>query len=153
MYPLGGPGNVPPRTPGRTLIHQEPYMSDLATTAGAAPQGGSLLEKKMKKSPAWLSVVVILIALVGGLGYVGFHLVGDLGHVTLGSTWPYLLLGTALFIALAFEFVNGFHDTANAVATVIYTHSLEPNIAVVWSGLCNLVGVLTSAGTVAFTII
>jgi PiT family inorganic phosphate transporter len=107
----------------------------------------------MKKSPAWLSVVVILIALVGGLGYVGFHIVGDLGHVTLGSTWPYLLLGTALFIALAFEFVNGFHDTANAVATVIYTHSLEPNIAVVWSGLCNLVGVLTSAGTVAFTII
>src|ERR1700723_2522469 len=102
MYPLGGPGNVPPRTPGCTLIHQEPYMSDLATTAGAAPQGGSLLDKKMKKSPAWLSVVVILIALVGGLGYVGFHIVGDLGHVTLGSTWPYLLLGTALFIALAF---------------------------------------------------
>ncbi len=128
-------------------------MSDLATTAGAAPQGGSLLDHKMKKSPAWLSIVIILIALVGGLGYVGFHIAGDLGNVTLGSTWPYLLLGTALFIALAFEFVNGFHDTANAVATVIYTHSLEPNIAVVWSGLCNLVGVLTSAGTVAFTII
>jgi PiT family inorganic phosphate transporter len=128
-------------------------MSDFATTAGAAPQGGSLLDKKMKKSPAWLSVVIILIALVGGLGYVGFHIAGDLGGVSLGSTWPYVLLGTALFIALAFEFVNGFHDTANAVATVIYTHSLEPNIAVVWSGLCNLVGVLTSAGTVAFTII
>ena len=59
----------------------------------------------------------------------------------------------ALLIALGFEFVNGFHDTANAVATVIYTHSLEPNIAVVWSGLCNLVGVLTSTGTVAFTVI
>jgi PiT family inorganic phosphate transporter len=107
----------------------------------------------MKKSPAWLSGVIILIALLGGLGYVGFHIAGDLGNVTLGSTWPYFLLGMALFIALAFEFVNGFHDTANAVATVIYTHSLEPNIAVVWSGLCNLVGVLTSAGTVAFTII
>ncbi len=49
--------------------------------------------------------------------------------------------------------MNGFHDTANAVATVIYTHSLEPNIAVVWSGLCNLLGVLTSTGTVAFTVI
>jgi inorganic phosphate transporter, PiT family len=36
-----------------------------------------------------------------------------------------------------FEFVNGFHDTANAVATVIYTHSLEPHIAVVWSGILN----------------
>jgi PiT family inorganic phosphate transporter len=128
-------------------------MSELATTAGAAPQGGSLLDNKMKKSPAWLSAAIILVALVGGLGYVGFHIAGDLGGVSLGSTWPYVLLGTALFIALAFEFVNGFHDTANAVATVIYTHSLEPNIAVVWSGLCNLLGVLTSAGTVAFTII
>jgi len=128
-------------------------MSDLATTAGTAPQGGSLLDHKMKKSPAWISGLIILVALVGGLGYVGFNIAKDLGNITLGSTWPYLLLGTALFIALSFEFVNGFHDTANAVATVIYTHSLEPNLAVVWSGLCNLVGVLTSAGTVAFTII
>ena len=63
------------------------------------------------------------------------------------------LLIVALLIALGFEFVNGFHDTANAVATVIYTHSLEPNIAVVWSGMCNLAGVLTSTGTVAFTVI
>jgi PiT family inorganic phosphate transporter len=107
----------------------------------------------MKKSPAWISGVIVLVALAGGLAYIGFHVAGDLGNVKLGSIWPYLLLGTALLIALAFEFVNGFHDTANAVATVIYTHSLEPNIAVVWSGLCNLTGVLTSAGTVAFTII
>ena len=107
----------------------------------------------MSKTPAWVSGGIILVALVGGLGYVGFHIAGDLGNVSLGSIWPYLLLGIALLIALAFEFVNGFHDTANAVATVIYTHSLEPNIAVVWSGLCNLTGVLTSPGTVAFTII
>ena len=59
----------------------------------------------------------------------------------------------ALLIALGFEFVNGFHDTANAVATVIYTHSLEPNMAVVWSGCWNLIGVLTSSGAVAFSII
>src|ERR1700744_5961224 len=128
-------------------------MSDLATTAGVAPQGGSLLDNKMKKSPAWLSVVIILIALVGGLGYVGFHIAGDRGGVSLGSTWPYILLGVALFIALAFEFVNGFHDTANAVATVIYTHTLEPHIAVVWSGFFNFLGVLTSSGLVAFGII
>jgi PiT family inorganic phosphate transporter len=127
-------------------------MADLATTAGTAP--ASLLDRKMtKKSPAWISGLIVLIALVGGLAYVGFHIAGDLGNVSLGSVWPYLLLGTALLIALGFEFVNGFHDTANAVATVIYTHSLEPNIAVVWSGLCNLTGVLSSAGTVAFTII
>ncbi len=128
-------------------------MSDMATTVETVPEGGSLLDRKMKKSSAWVSGAVILVALLGGLGYIGFHIIGDLGSVTLGSTWPYLLLATALLIALGFEFVNGFHDTANAVATVIYTHSLEPNVAVVWSGLCNLAGVLTSPLGVAFTII
>jgi PiT family inorganic phosphate transporter len=128
-------------------------MSDIATTVQTPIPGASLLDKKMKKSPAWISGVIVLVALVGGLLYVGFHIGKDLGNVALGSVWPYLLLGTALLIALAFEFVNGFHDTANAVATVIYTHALEPNIAVVWSGLCNLAGVLTSSGAVAFTII
>ena len=59
----------------------------------------------------------------------------------------------ALTVALGFEFVNGFHDTANAVATVIYTHSLEPHIAVVWSGFWNFLGVLTSSGAVAFAIV
>jgi PiT family inorganic phosphate transporter len=59
----------------------------------------------------------------------------------------------ALGLALGFEFVNGFHDTANAVATVIYTHTLEPVYAVVWSGLWNLIGVLTSTGLVAFSVV
>ena len=59
----------------------------------------------------------------------------------------------ALTLALAFEFVNGFHDTANAVATVIYTHALPPRVAVVWSGLCNLAGVLVSSGAVAYSIL
>jgi PiT family inorganic phosphate transporter len=63
------------------------------------------------------------------------------------------LLGIALFVALGFEFVNGFHDTANAVATVIYTHSLEPHVAVVWSGFWNFAGVMVSSGLVAFAII
>ncbi len=63
----------------------------------------------------------------------------------------FLLL--ALGLALGFEFVNGFHDTANAVATVIYTNTLKPNYAVIWSGMWNLLGVLTSTGAVAFGII
>src|SRR5579871_5491519 len=67
------------------------------------------------------------------------------------STVMFLLL--ALGLALSFEFVNGFHDTANAVATVIYTHSLKPTVAVVWSGCWNLIGVLTSSGGVAFGIL
>ena len=66
---------------------------------------------------------------------------------------PYILLFVALLIALGFEFVNGFHDTANAVATVIYTHALPANIAVVWSGMFNLLGVLLSSGAVAFGIV
>jgi len=88
-----------------------------------------------------------------GVGFIGFNISKDFSNVTLGSIWPYALLILALAIALGFEFVNGFHDTANAVATVIYTHSLDPNIAVVWSGMCNLAGVLMSTGTVAFTVI
>src|ERR1700751_5689710 len=145
--------------PGRTWTEPNSSrwsipMADMATTAGALPQGASLLDRKMKKKfPTWISGVIVLVALLGGLGYIGFHVSKDLGTVQLGSTWPYVLLGVALLIALGFEFVNGFHDTANAVATVIYTHSLEPNIAVVWSGICNLAGVLLSSGTVAFAVI
>jgi PiT family inorganic phosphate transporter len=76
------------------------------------------------------------------------HISGE--FLTLGSA---LFLLLALGMALSFEFVNGFHDTANAVATVIYTHSLRPNVAVVWSGLWNLFGVLLSSGAVAYGIL
>lgn len=65
----------------------------------------------------------------------------------------YFLLAVAVGLALGFEFVNGFHDTANAVATVIYTNTLKPTPAVVWSGIWNLIGVLTSSGAVAFGIV
>ena len=67
-----------------------------------------------------------------------------------------LLLGflvLALMVALAYEFVNGFHDTANAVATVIYTKSLKPWPAVVYSGLLNFLGVLFSGVGVAYAIV
>jgi len=73
------------------------------------------------------------------------------GEALSGGSAVFLLL--ALGLALAFEFVNGFHDTANAVATVIYTHSLKPYVAVVWSGMWNLIGVLTSTGAVAYGIV
>ena len=73
---------------------------------------------------------------------------------TLGIDLPTaILLCLAILLALSFEFVNGFHDTANAVATVIYTNSLKPNQAVIWSGMWNLIGVLTSTGAVAFSIV
>jgi len=65
----------------------------------------------------------------------------------------YVFLVLAVLLALGFEFVNGFHDTANAVATVIYTNTLKATPAVVWSGIWNLIGVLTSSGLVAFGIV
>jgi phosphate/sulfate permease len=65
----------------------------------------------------------------------------------------FLLLAFSLFAACAFEFVNGFHDTANAVATVIYTNSLKPNTAVVWSGFCNFLGVFFGGIAVAMGIV
>ena len=77
----------------------------------------------------------------------------DAAGAKIDSFLPFLLLFVALLIALGFEFVNGFHDTANAVATVIYTRSLPANFAVVWSGMFNLLGVLWSSGAVAFGIV
>jgi phosphate/sulfate permease len=125
----------------------------MATTFESRPPAATLLDKKMKKSHAMISGGLVLTALVIGLGFIGFNIIQDFSGIAIGSFWPYLLLIVALLIALGFEFVNGFHDTANAVATVIYTHSLDPNLAVVWSGLCNLTGVLLSSGAVAFSII
>ncbi|MEO6816707.1 MAG: inorganic phosphate transporter [Edaphobacter sp.] len=124
----------------------------MATTA-PLPTGSALDAKLKKSSPGKAGMIVFAVMLVGGLAYIASRLYSDLLPVHEGSIFPYLLLGLALLIALGFEFVNGFHDTANAVATVIYTHALEPHVAVVWSGLWNFIGVLTSSGAVAFAII
>jgi PiT family inorganic phosphate transporter len=114
----------------------------------------SVLDAKMAKSRAGaVGMWVFAAALVVGVAYAAFHLVSDLSTTHVTSVYPFVLLGVALCIALGFEFVNGFHDTANAVATVIYTHALEPHLAVVWSGMWNFIGVLTSSGAVAFAII
>jgi PiT family inorganic phosphate transporter len=102
-----------------------------------------------------ITVVIFLGLLATGILFANYSLVNDINEAGGPSlTWlPYFLLGLALLIALGFEFVNGFHDTANAVATVIYTHSLPAHFAVLWSGLFNFLGVLVSSGAVAFGII
>lgn len=64
-----------------------------------------------------------------------------------------ILLIVCLACACFFEFINGFHDTANAVATVIYTNSLKPTVAVVYSGILNFIGVLLGGITVAMGIV
>jgi inorganic phosphate transporter, PiT family len=122
-------------------------------SAKLKPVAVTSLDAKLGKGPGKIGVLAFVVVLIIGVIYAGSSLASDLTGVHNPSILPYLLLGIALLVALGFEFVNGFHDTANAVATVIYTHSLEPHIAVVWSGLWNFLGVVTSSGLVAFGII
>jgi inorganic phosphate transporter, PiT family len=119
--------------------------------AAATPQ--ITVETKLQRRSGTVGVLTFGVLLTAGAIYAMAHLVHDLSVVRTSSILPFLFLAAALMIALGFEFVNGFHDTANAVATVIYTHSLEPHIAVAWSGLWNFVGVLVSSGAVAFAIV
>src|SRR5271169_1721173 len=119
----------------------------------ASVSASSVMESKLSRGPSRIGTLIFGLVLIAGLIFIGTSISHDLADITLGSAWPYVLLGIALLVALGFEFVNGFHDTANAVATVIYTHSLDPNIAVVWSGFWNFFGVVTSSGAVAFGIV
>ncbi|MCJ0928515.1 inorganic phosphate transporter [Acinetobacter lwoffii] len=96
---------------------------------------------------------VFLTLIITTLIYIGFQLSADLAHVPALGLYSVILLATALFIALSFEFVNGFHDTANAVATVIYTNALSAPVAVMWAGFCNFLGVMVASGAVAYGII
>jgi PiT family inorganic phosphate transporter len=122
-------------------------------TPAIAPTSSVLDEKLKKSNPGLIGTLIFGALLLGGGIYIAVRLSADLSVVHNASIFPFLLLGLALFIALGFEFVNGFHDTANAVATVIYTHSLEPHIAVAYSGILNFTGVMLSSGAVAFAII
>ncbi|MGN6820851.1 MAG: inorganic phosphate transporter [Sphingomonas sp.] len=101
-----------------------------------------------------IAKLVFAALIVGALGYAGYSILVDTQHVgEQMATHVFAFLIVALVIALGFEFVNGFHDTANAVATVIYTNSMPAPLAVVWSGAFNFLGVLLSSGAVAYTIV
>ncbi|ESK36965.1 hypothetical protein P256_02411 [Acinetobacter nectaris CIP 110549] len=103
-------------------------------------------------SPQWFKYSFLIVVIVS-CAYIGLQLVSDLSTVPPLSTFSFFMLGLALLIALGFEFVNGFHDTANAVATVIYTNAMPAPIAVMWSGFFNFLGVLSASGAVAYGII
>jgi inorganic phosphate transporter, PiT family len=130
-----------------------------APTAGAAtappiaPPAKHSVHDKLSKKPSKTGMFIFVAVLIGGIIFIGTSIARDMNGTQVTAVWPYVLLGLALLVALAFEFVNGFHDTANAVATVIYTHSLDPQIAVVWSGFWNFAGVVSSTGAVAFGIV
>jgi len=120
-------------------------------TAAAMPSARPNLDTGMGD----VGLYGFLAVMLAGLGFVGYSIYSDATAAGVQSITflPFVMLFLALLIALGFEFVNGFHDTANAVATVIYTNSLPANVAVVWSGFFNFLGVMASTGAVAFGIV
>ena len=132
-------------------------MSDITLSSGIAdgqpiePASRPNLDKGFNP----LTMILFFGILAAGAIFVAYSIYVDIDATgTKVTTYlPYILLFVALLIALGFEFVNGFHDTANAVATVIYTHSLPAEFAVMWSGFFNFLGVLLSSGAVAFGIV
>ncbi len=121
--------------------------SEITTPARRGPQ--------LDRKPHTFGAIAFILVLAAGLAYAAYSVMHDVAAVGEHgiATGAFVLLGLALLIALGFEFVNGFHDTANAVATVIYTHSMPPLVAVIWSGFFNFLGVLLSSGAVAFTVV
>jgi inorganic phosphate transporter, PiT family len=127
-------------------------MSDIALPGSIEPaRRGPDLDRGFNP----LTAIIFLGVVAAGLLFAAYSIYSDMDAAgqRIDNYVPFILLFVALLIALGFEFVNGFHDTANAVATVIYTRSLPANIAVVWSGMFNLLGVLLSSGAVAFGIV
>ncbi len=130
-------------------------MTDIALEMPSKRSGSKTPRPNLDKGFNPLTMILFFGILAAGLLFVAYSLYADVDATGAKVTTylPYILLFVALLIALGFEFVNGFHDTANAVATVIYTHSLPAEFAVMWSGFFNFLGVLLSSGAVAFGII
>src|SRR6202790_3588677 len=127
-------------------------MSDVALPGSIEPaRKGPNLDGGLNPLTGIIYMGVVAAALL----FVAYSIYDDVDATGTRVTnyLPYILLFVALLIALGFEFVNGFHDTANAVATVIYTRAMPAHIAVVWSGILNLIGVLLSSGAVPFGIV
>jgi PiT family inorganic phosphate transporter len=128
-------------------------MTDIALPGSIEParRRGPDLDRGFHPASGIIFMGIIAAALL----FVAYSIYADIDATGAPVTnyAPFILLFVALLIALGFEFVNGFHDTANAVATVIYTRSLAAHYAVVWSGCFNLLGVLLSSGAVAFGIV
>jgi PiT family inorganic phosphate transporter len=129
------------------MMGQGHFMATTTFESGRRPN----LDRGLGKA----GTIGLFAAIGAALLYVVYSVYTDAAAASVEplALLPFLLLFLALVIALGFEFVNGFHDTANAVATVIYTNSMPANYAVVWSGFFNFLGVLLSTGAVAFGII
>ncbi|MEN2787592.1 inorganic phosphate transporter [Sphingomonas qilianensis] len=128
-------------------------MATHAIAAAQPPLDAPAASRFDRPVPA-IARTLFLAALIGGFAYAGYSVLVDTRQVGESlALGVFAFLALALLIALGFEFVNGFHDTANAVATVIYTNSMPAYAAVVWSGCFNFLGVMFSTGAVAYSII
>src|SRR5262245_62139779 len=139
-------------------IQSEATMSDIAATLPPsvhAPAHTPVGKPKLDHPTNPLAAILFFGFLAAGILYMAYSVYADVENSGMRATTylPFVLLFVALLIALGFEFVSGFHDTANAVATVIYTHSMPAPVAVVWAGVFNFLGVVISSGAVAFGII
>ncbi|SEK34974.1 inorganic phosphate transporter, PiT family [Sphingomonas palmae] len=127
-------------------------MASTVLASPESPQRSRAVELDRPAHP--IARVVFAGLVIAGFAYAGVSVFLDTQQVGEQlATGVFLFLGLALLIALGFEFVNGFHDTANAVATVIYTNSMPANLAVMWSGFFNFLGVMLSSGAVAYSIV
>ena len=126
--------------------------SDFDHAAKSAPKGPRV---KLDQPVTATTLLMFFVVIAGGLSFTAWSIYQDIQQsgAPITTYLPFALLAVALLIALGFEFVNGFHDIANAVATVIYTHSMPAHLAVVWSGVFNFLGVMASTGAVAFGIV
>src|SRR6476620_205300 len=141
--------------PFASSITSEESMTDITAPLHGSADLGASQKPKLDTPPNPLALILFFGVLGAGVLFVAYSLYADVEASGMKTTTylPYLLLFVALLIALGFEFVNGFHDTANAVATVIYTHALPAPVAVVWAGFFNFLGVVAASGAVAFGII
>jgi len=94
-------------------------MATVAASSSTALPSASAVHEEFARGPGATGMLIFGVVAIGAVIYIGWNLARDLAEMHTGSALPYILLGLALLVALAFEFVNGFHDTANAVATVI----------------------------------
>jgi PiT family inorganic phosphate transporter len=124
-----------------TFCNLEGPMTDIAASlqnsAKQIPDHPTAEKPNLKAPSSPLAGILFFGILAAGMLYMAYSVYADVEETGAETTTylPYILLFVALLIALGFEFVNGFHDTANAVATVIYTHALPAPVAVVWAGV------------------
>ena len=120
-------------------------MSDNSSSQRVAPGlSPQIIQSKIYQKNSKKTVLFFVFLLAIGIAFSAVSLFNDVARsgTVYTSYLPFLLLGLALLIALGFEFVNGFHDTANAIATCVSTRAMRPRPAIIMAAIFNFLGVL-----------